>query len=307
MFPSPRALVFPLFSVALQFGFRRVGCSSRRQDFWKVKPRHADPVVCHPVINVEAVWRAEVVATVDAGWQHHVAHRILKESGLSEEEIDALRKAFIPGLVSANESGSYSRRRAFLDELPPEFHELLGRFVEARLLVRDVDKRGRTTLEVAHEALLRTWPALTTWLIEDRDKLRQHNAIVRAAKEWDESGRKTDLLVHRDGRLKDAAQLISERRFAFVRESVEHTYFAACVTDQEAREAAEQEERDRRVKEAEDRGREQKEAAGRLRRLAVVLAVVALAAVGGAIFGFWHRKTFKELPDPEESVTQKNK
>lgn len=185
-----------------------------------------------------------------AGVVKNAADRILKESGLSEEEINALRKAFIPGLVSANESGSYSRRRAFLDELPPEFHDLLGKFVEARLLVRDVDKRGRTTLEVAHEALLRTWPALTSWLIEDRDKLRQHNAIVRAAKEWDESGRKTDLLVHRDGRLKDAAQLISERRFAFVPESVEHTYLGACVTDQEAREAAAQEERDRRWRSA---------------------------------------------------------
>jgi hypothetical protein len=38
---------------------------------------------------------------------------------------------------------------------------------------------------------------------------------VRAAKEWDESGRKSDLLVHRDGRLQDAKKLISEQRFEF--------------------------------------------------------------------------------------------
>jgi hypothetical protein len=198
-------------------------------------------------------------------------------------------------------------------------------------LVRDVDKRGRKTLEVAHEALLRTWPALTTWLIEDRDKLRQHNAIVRAAKEWDESGRKLDLLVHRDGRLKDAKKLVSERRFAFSAGSGERDYLDVCEWNQSQKETAAQEERERRLKDAErlaraeaeraedarklaeeqkqraelseQREKDQKEAARKLRRRAWILALVAFVAIaagGLAVLGLNSALT-KENPRGGES------
>ena len=36
--------------------FRRVGDCSRRQDIRQVKACHANPVVSHPVIDVETVW-----------------------------------------------------------------------------------------------------------------------------------------------------------------------------------------------------------------------------------------------------------
>ena len=36
------------------------------------KSRHSDPVVGHPVINVEAVWRTEIGAAVDGGGKHDV-------------------------------------------------------------------------------------------------------------------------------------------------------------------------------------------------------------------------------------------
>jgi hypothetical protein len=51
-------------------------------------------------------------------------------------------------------------------------------------------------------------------LAEDQDKLRLLESIHRAAEEWDGGGRPADLLVHRDGRLKDAEALITTRRFA---------------------------------------------------------------------------------------------
>src|SRR5262249_35800390 len=156
-----------------------------------------------------------------------------------------------------NEDRSYSRRRAFRDELPPGASGLLQGFVDAHILVAGADKDGHPTIEIAHEALLRMWPTLITWLIEDRDKLRQYNTIVRAAKDWDESGRKSDLLVHRDGRLKDATELISERRFAFVPGSVENTYLDTCVTDQQVREAQRlAQEEAKRAQEAEKFARE---------------------------------------------------
>jgi hypothetical protein len=41
--------------VRLHFCFRRVGYSFRRQDIRQVKACHANPVVGHPIVNVEAV------------------------------------------------------------------------------------------------------------------------------------------------------------------------------------------------------------------------------------------------------------
>ncbi len=51
---------------------RRVGDFPRRQDIRYVQACHADAVVGHPVIHVEAVRTAEIVPPVNAGGKHHV-------------------------------------------------------------------------------------------------------------------------------------------------------------------------------------------------------------------------------------------
>ncbi len=132
------------------------------------------------------------------------AQRIIAEANPAPEELEALRAAFVPTMVRINAEGGYARRRALFDDLPRRALLLLRRFVDARLLVTDRNSQGRETIEVAHEALLRTWPQLGAWLAEDQDKLRLLESIQRAAEEWDQGGRRDDLMVHRDGRLKDA-------------------------------------------------------------------------------------------------------
>jgi hypothetical protein len=39
-------------------------------------------------------------------------------------------------------------------------------------------------IDVSHEALIRSWPRLRTWLDEDRAGLRIHHKITGAAQEW---------------------------------------------------------------------------------------------------------------------------
>src|SRR5207247_7256672 len=46
-----------------------------------------------------------------------------------------------------------------------------------------------TTVEVAHEALLREWPRLRGWLEEDAHGRRVHRHLADSAREWDERGR----------------------------------------------------------------------------------------------------------------------
>jgi hypothetical protein len=65
----------------------------------------------------------------------------------------------------------------------------------ARLLVTGLDRAARPTVEVAHETLIRTWPRLRAWIDINREKLRARAAVVRAKAEWEQQGRREDLLL----------------------------------------------------------------------------------------------------------------
>jgi serine/threonine protein kinase/DNA-binding SARP family transcriptional activator/WD40 repeat protein len=99
-------------------------------------------------------------------------------------------------LVTPGEGGNDVRRRARHSELTADAAEVAERFATYRLLTVDRDPASREpTIEVAHEALLRSWPRLQGWLDVDRDWLGQLHQLSSAARSWDESGREpTELL-----------------------------------------------------------------------------------------------------------------
>ncbi|NOK36053.1 TIR domain-containing protein [Corallococcus exercitus] len=165
------------------------------------------------------------------------AQEALPLDTLKPDEVLALRNTFVPGLVQVDAAGGRTRRRARLSELPAGAVRLLQPFIEARLLVTGVDEDGEKTVEVAHEALLRTWPVLTRWIDEDQDKLRLLDGLRRAALDWSraEDTSKEDLLVHRDGRLSYTLALLQEERFARVNTEREETYLKTCEQAQERR------------------------------------------------------------------------
>lgn len=83
-----------------------------------------------------------------------------------------------------------SRRRAPLKELrtqvvgsESDFGAVVAAFVDARLLVRSEDG-GQILLEVAHEALLRKWQRLRTWLDDDRQMLAEIRELDRWAEQY---------------------------------------------------------------------------------------------------------------------------
>jgi len=185
------------------------------------------------------------------------AERILNEAKPSTQDLEALRTAFVPAMVRINTEGGFARRRAYIEEIPAGARKLLDRFVESRLLVSGMDKDSRATLEVSHEALLRTWPQLNAWLAEDQDKLRLLEGLQSASKEWDEHQRPDDLLVHRGSRLRDVGLLVSTARFALADNSPEKPYLKSCLEAQQALEASEREDQERRVRDAEKIAEEQ--------------------------------------------------
>ena len=107
-----------------------------------------------------------------------------------------------------------TRRRVRRPELGtgPDTRSVVDRYGAARLLSFDRDPLTREqTVEVAHEALLREWPRLRSWLDDDRDGLRLQRHITTSAFAWEASGR-DDGELYRGGRLEAAAQWVGDHR-----------------------------------------------------------------------------------------------
>lgn len=94
----------------------------------------------------------------------------------SEDELAALRDAFLGHLVRISEEGEggAAKQKATLATLPPASQELVKQLVEERLLVSDAGN-----VEIAHEALLRTWPTLVEWIKDGQEELLQRRRVKR--------------------------------------------------------------------------------------------------------------------------------
>lgn len=123
-----------------------------------------------------------------------------------------------------------TRRRAALAELSlPDarqtsiLREVADAFIAARLLMSN-ETAGVTTLEVSHEALIRSWPRLTAWVREGRDDVLLQHAISQDVSEWEYRGRPQDRL-YRGTQLKEARawttrNVPSAQESAFFEESI---------------------------------------------------------------------------------------
>ncbi len=116
-----------------------------------------------------------------------------------EPEVQAALPTVFQALVNVDEdSGAATRRRALKAELT--VHEASSRLIDvfsapdARLLVMDNDAQNEPVIEVAHEAMLRSWPRLVTWIDETKYDLQLWKKVQRDALEWQRRGRPTGLL-----------------------------------------------------------------------------------------------------------------
>lgn len=104
-----------------------------------------------------------------AGSVARVANAVYNGSNLSPEQKTDLRRAFLM-MVRVNENGQFARHVVRKDKMPASVKPVLDDFVNARLLVTNGEGAGQT-IEVAHEAIFRSWDVLKTWLTEDREFL----------------------------------------------------------------------------------------------------------------------------------------
>src|SRR5499427_3935212 len=129
---------------------------------------------------------------------------------LSAEHQQAARKLFLR-LVTPGEGQEDTRARAAMPSEPIQ-RKIVEQFAgpRTRLLVTGYDRAARPTVEVAHEALIRTWPRLREWIDSNREKLRSRAAILQAKADWEQHDRRDDLLLPAGFQLGRARALLAE-------------------------------------------------------------------------------------------------
>ena len=117
---------------------------------------------------------------------------------LTPAQKDAARRLFLR-LVTPGEGQADTRARSVIPD-DPEQRDIVSLFAnpKTRLLVTGYEtlqgaaragSEARSTVEVAHEALIQRWPTLRDWVRANRENLRARAAILRAKAEWEETRR----------------------------------------------------------------------------------------------------------------------
>jgi WD40 repeat protein len=181
---------------------------------------------------------------------------------LTEQRRPVARRIFLR-LTELGEGTEDTRRRVAHAEMvsgadAAATDEVLELLVDRRLITID-----DTTVQVAHEALIREWPRLRGWLDEDREGLRAHRHLTHAAEDWAALGHASSEL-YRGPRLSAAREWLARDDAAQLNELE-----AAFVNASEEREQA-----DRAVQQRSTR---------RLRTLLVATALLLIVAVAGGL------------------------
>ncbi|MEP2774993.1 MAG: WD40 repeat domain-containing protein [Luteolibacter sp.] len=114
-------------------------------------------------------------------------------------------------LVTLQEGGQPTRRRASYTTLTrsPESKTLVDALVDARLLTADQSPSGERIVSVAHEALLRHWPRLVSWVEENRLFLNTRTRVASRLADWMEHEKSDDYLIPRGPNLSAAESILA--------------------------------------------------------------------------------------------------
>lgn len=238
--------------------------------------------------------------------QNEIDRLLSQDPTTRRKELELLKHAFVPWLATVSENNQPLRRIALWTDIPEPSREVVTRFVDARLLVRDRralgtdDAEHQDVVEVALESLLRQWPDLAQWLAEQQTDLKATDDLIREANRWESHGRDTAYL-YEGTLLTEAEALCASPTFSRKLESARDFVNASRLRE------SEREEEKRRHAEAElqatrdrlEAAREQQQITERhsavlrrrdriLRSVLALTVIVALAAAAGFV---WARHT----------------
>ncbi|GHJ03916.1 hypothetical protein TPA0906_57810 [Streptomyces olivaceus] len=140
-------------------------------------------------------------------------HRLWAWADKAERQ--ALERIFIqlvrPGEeLDAGERGPDTRRVAARTEFSEGDWALIHRLASTRLVVVTRRPTGRDTAELAHQALVETWPRLQGWVEANREFRSWQEGLRRSLRVWEEQGRPRELVLGRE-QIAHARRWIGER------------------------------------------------------------------------------------------------
>ncbi|MFF2538759.1 nSTAND1 domain-containing NTPase [Streptomyces cyaneofuscatus] len=154
-------------------------------------------------------------------------------------ERQALERIFIqlvrPGEeLDAGERGPDTRRVASRTEFSEGDWTLIHRLASTRLVVVTRRPTGRDTAELAHQAMVETWPRLRRWLEENREFRSWQEELRHSLRLWHEQGRSRDLILGRE-QIARARKWIGERRDEIPAEEAEFVAISDQVRQRRVR------------------------------------------------------------------------
>jgi hypothetical protein len=155
-------------------------------------------------------------------------------AAIPPDEQKMARALFMRLIEPGDTEQDTTRRRAPLSDF--EFNDVtktqmmmktMNTFVSARLLMaNEID--NVKTIEVSHEAVIREWPVLVSWLTDARKDILYQQTVSKDVEEWESRDKPRDRL-YRGSELKEAKiwatrymqsqYIVSERELAFLKES----------------------------------------------------------------------------------------
>ncbi len=134
-----------------------------------------------------------------------VAGALAQHAEATLDRIGAARQDLVRdilrNLVTSHGTRSVVDRDELLSAFPDRAsaESVLRDLVDARLLTsyeaeRHGGEAGRQGIEVVHESLLKAWPRLVRWQMQDEDGAQLRDQLKQAAHLWAEKGRTSDLL-----------------------------------------------------------------------------------------------------------------
>jgi len=169
--------------------------------------------------------------------------------------------------------------------------ETLDQLIAARL-VRQTGAGDDAQVEVAHEALVRSWRTLLDWLEEEREVVRQRNRLREQSQRWRNAGRETSFLW--SGLELRQAEAIADPT------PEEAEYIEACraVVEQAAREKEAARQREFELQQQHERERN-------ARRITQVVSVLGtIAFIAGIIAVYFALQSNQQKTVAENASTQ---
>jgi tetratricopeptide (TPR) repeat protein len=111
-------------------------------------------------------------------------------------------------IITVNDETVRSRRLPWSALANTNERSLVRTFVEQRLFVTS-SYDGEAVFGIAHEAMLRQWPRVMSWISDHRQALHTRTRLESSARRWAEEGRPADLLLPRGKMLEEARELLA--------------------------------------------------------------------------------------------------